>query len=471
LLPSFNWICVLMIVPAWLSNAVKPPAASIVTRSSNGVSGESARRRTASRSPGRRKASRSPARARSRSRPKTKLKVPDVFEGPWQVSHFLGFLFLAISLPPVAIVVGTATLWYFIDPITGRVCGLFSKLLSKIGSKMTRNEVDGFMFPVLLLQGVFIPALFFWAYTDHMANNKELNLWYAFGYQLLRIGPYFTSFAYAYTLCHKEGHNQKIGLWKKPYSYALSHAWNWWIGVFYGVMPSSFAYGHSQNHHTYNNDEDDTVTTWDRPRDSFLNYVRYLPRWCLYHVNISTYIQFSKEGKYDIANKVVGGTLFYASIFGFFFYQSPVFAVAYLGYPLIEACLLLSAINWSWHSFLDPDTTNIYAYSVTIFDGEENTNILNEDYHVVHHQYPGAHWTKHPALFEKHKQDYINNKATCFRQTHAMEIFFFAILKKYDLFADKFVDLSGEMSRDEIEALIKTRLRTCSWGTYENKVK
>jgi hypothetical protein len=41
----------------------------------------------------------------------------------------------------------------------------------------------------------------------------------------------------------------------------------------------------------------------------------------------------------------------------------------------------------SWHSFLDPKQDNVYASSITIFGGDEKTNILNEDYHVVHHQY------------------------------------------------------------------------------------
>lgn len=120
---------------------------------------------------------------------------------------------------------------------------------------------------------------------------------------------------------------------------------------------------------------------------------------------------------------------------------------------------------------VSPDTTNIYASSITIFDGDDKTNILNEDYHVVHHQYPGAHWSTHPKMYEKHSEEYKTNLATCFHNTHAMEIFFLAILGKYGEFADRFVDVSGTMSREEIEELIKTRLRTCSWGEMQNKTK
>ena len=87
---------------------------------------------------------------------------------------------------------------------------------------------------------------------------------------------------------------------------------------------------------------------------------------------------------------MVLGTMVYWIFFGCIYHLSPLFAVAYVLYPLFEAGVLLSAINWAWHAFLDPDTTNNYASSVTIFEGcPLRTNILNEDYHVVHHQYPG----------------------------------------------------------------------------------
>jgi hypothetical protein len=106
---------------------------------------------------------------------------------------------------------------------------------------------------------------------------------------VLRIGPYFMNFAYAYTLCHKEGHT-KVGMFNSLW---LQNVFNWWIGLFYGVMPSTFTYGHSRNHHAYNNDEADLVTTWDRPRDNFCNYLAYLPRWLLYHFNITAVFQVS----------------------------------------------------------------------------------------------------------------------------------------------------------------------------------
>ncbi len=56
-------------------------------------------------------------------------------------------------------------------------------------------------------------------------------------------------------MCHKEGHS-KIGIFKNK---RLNNVFNWWIGLFYGVMPSSFANGHSINHHKYNNGPNDVI--------------------------------------------------------------------------------------------------------------------------------------------------------------------------------------------------------------------
>jgi hypothetical protein len=276
-------------------------------------------------------------------------------------------------------------------------------------------------------------------------------------------------------------------MFAKPYHYLMGNVFNWWIGLFYGVMPSSFAFGHSRNHHQYDNSENDCVTTWDYPRDSFRNYVHYLPRWLAYHFNISTVIQFCKENEYKLAFKTLNGTVFYWIAFGAVFYHSPKFAVLYMGYPLMESALLLSGINWAWHCFLDTDEENFYAYSVTIFGGNpDTTNILNEDFHVVHHQYPAKHWTEHPMLFKKHLPAYKTNQATCLRDTHAMELFFLCILKKYDVLAEKFVDMNCDvegdltggagaftitnekMTYEEKKALVIRRLRTCQWGPIRN---
>jgi hypothetical protein len=111
--------------------------------------------------------------------------------------------------------------------------------------------------------------------------------------------------------------------------------------------------------------------------------------------------------------------------------------------PLLEQTILLAVVNWSWHAFLDPeDPANEFVASLTILEGR--INVLEEDYHVVHHQYPGAHWTTHPELYAKHKNEYVGaakKQGSVFRHTHAFEIFFLIILRDYRKLAEKFVDM------------------------------
>jgi len=155
-----------------------------------------------------------------------------------------------------------------------------------------------------------------------------------------------------------------------------------------------------------------------------------------------------------------------------------------LVYPLLESGIFLACTNWSWHAYIDPnDVTNEYVQSITIVNGE--MNILNEDAHVVHHQYPGVHWTDHPKLLEKHGESYGDNTpGSVFFHTHAFELFFFAVTRNYGALADRFVgDVKdpktgkylnlgfssqtkpeGSLPREEVIQLLKDRLRVCWWG-------
>jgi len=189
----------------------------------------------------------------------------------------------------------------------------------------------------------------------------------------------------------------------------------------------------------------------------------------LYAMNVSTINQFAAERNWKVVYKVfLGSVWFFAwltlvgQVIGW------TFAMAFVSFPFFEASLLLAAVNWSWHAFLDPaNPANEYVQSVTILDG--CINVLNEDSHVVHHQFPGAHWTEHPSHMNKAWDKYIDNRASVFRTTHAFEIFGMSVARDYDALAKKFVDIKGErdgcpMSHSEKVDLMKERLRGCWWG-------
>ena len=241
-----------------------------------------------------------------------------------------GFAILCTVAPFVAPVVFSAVVWEAFDRgfdggfvqsgkelsglILGRFAPWFNRVTNNFNAQFVKQREDGYMMNVILLQGVVIPAAFLACYLYTAANGFSLALCWA--YHVFRIGPYFMNFAYCYTLCHKEGHSLR-GLYSKPYNNAvLRNIFNWWVGLFFGVMPASFAFGHSINHHRYNNGPSDVITTSDRPRDEWRWLVAYVPRFALYACNISTTWQFYKEGLPRVALNVCLGTVYWLAFVG-----------------------------------------------------------------------------------------------------------------------------------------------------------
>lgn len=299
-------------------------------------------------------------------------------------------IFCMIISSPVIMLLILSTLWDLIDRgfrgtngtgIIFKISRAINTRTEKFHSKFVAYKEDSYTINVIFLLAVILPICFLLCLRDHMNNGFSWTI--CILYNLFRLGPYLINFTWCYALSHKEGH-MGAALYKKPYTF-LSKIFNWWIGLFYGVLPSSFIYGHSINHHKYDNREEDVVSTSDRPRDSFTNWIRYIPRFALYSLNVSTIIQFYKERKYGICMKMLMGTLYWFSfVFLMFKLTDFTFTFWYVVYPFFENFFILSAINWAWHAFIDDEEPeNEYINSVTIVEGV--FNVLNEDYHVVHH--------------------------------------------------------------------------------------
>jgi hypothetical protein len=403
-----------------------------------------------------------------------------------------GVAILSLTLPFVLPVVACSMLWEALDRgfdggfvgggkelsgvLMSSIVPWFNRVTHNFNSRFVKHPADSFIINCILCEGVFIPVAFslcFWR-----TSSSGFSPLLCFAYHVIRIGPYFMQFAYYYTLCHKEGHTH-TGFFVSPYndSWLARNVFNWWISLFFGVMPAAFAFGHSLNHHKYNNGPLDVVSTGDKPRDSWINFIAYVPRWALYSLNISSIYQFLVEKNFTVARRMLVGCLYWWSFFALVTVFHPTFAVGYVLYPFFENVVLLACVNWSWHAFNDPESTgkehsNDFAESVTIFDGP--MNVLNEDFHVVHHQYPGCHWTEHPTKLRKHWPEYVKHGATCFRATHAFEIFVLVVSRDYGTLARKFIDLKGEKdekpsSHDAVVDLLKARLRVCSWGARKQK--
>ena len=358
-----------------------------------------------------------------------------------RVSMFVGALMLCTVGPFVGAVVGSTVLWEAIDRgfrgglvesgqelsglIMGRFVPWFQRVTHPFNRRLVKHEEDSFLVNFALYMGLGLPLLLTTFGRWHLAaesTGKALLL--AWAYHVLRIGPFFMNFAYVYSVCHKEGHAAaaRHGLFRPPFDRKgpFRYIFNYWVGLYFGVLPSTFAIGHSVNHHKYNNGPSDVVSTADKPRDEWWWLVAYIPRFTLYACNVSTTLQFLREGMPRVALHTVLGSLYYLAFVGLVAYAyGSWFALAYVVYPFLEQCLMLSGINWVsagprctctlraaclhapprassypvlrhaqvWHAFLDPeDVENEYVASITILGG--TINVLNEDSHVRHAHAP-----------------------------------------------------------------------------------
>ena len=388
--------------------------------------------------------------------------------------------------------------------LLGTLAPWLNKKMHPFAKRLVKVEDDSYMVNAVLLYGVVIPSLMVLA-GMHTLRTGEMSWLLCLAYHQFRIGPFVMNFGYVYALSHREGHAiaAYTGMWKPPYDKhgPLRYVFNYWIGLFFGVTPASFDVGHSIIHHKYSNDEHDTITCADLPRDNWVSYVSYLPRFALYSANITTLTHFWAQGNRKHFNQTVFGTAWYIGFYALVQQVfGGVFALAYIGYPFVEQAFLLMMANWSWHAFLCPvNVTNENVLSTTILNGQ--INVLNEDAHIEHHRYPGAHWSSTPGKLEKHRADYDDNgkggKASAtdpdsygsvFKNTHVFEVGALCMAGEYAELAKRFVGFIPETNREQllgvsahlrrtlpgapdcplpqedIEELLKRRLRHCWFG-------
>lgn len=153
-------------------------------------------------------------------------------------------------------------------------------------------------------------------------------------------------------------------------------------------------------------------------------------------------------------------TLYYCAFVGVCGYIHPLFTLFTLVYAFVEGNILLSIVNFVWHGFIDPsDPSNDYVNSTTVVEGLNFT--LGEEYHVVHHQYAGAHWTRHPALYLKHMEGYKDCIPTAFYKENIGFIFGYMITQDYAKLAEIYYQpfWPEGMTNVEMQHVLKRRLQ------------
>ena len=375
---------------------------------------------------------------------------------------------LLITIPWLTVVIALTMLWY------GMVGWSYRTALAKwfgdkmsaaalwVGKRILRDERDSpYLFSYFGI-GILAPVLFFGSYYVQVTYLDANMSWgwknwlAALAYNLLNYGPYFAFFSQVATMIHKEGHSAK-GIFKGPFTIFNNLHGNF-LAFFYGHVPQGYPMGHMRIHHKHDNAPEDVTSTVYYDRSHASRFLIYMFEFALFWSGISVAAYHFRKGKMKEFGKMALGMLAFYGVIAAVMYINFWFGVAYLVIPHLSCIFLLAAINYTWHAWTDPsEPKNIYKNSITLLEGQYN--VYNEDYHVEHHKRPQTHWREYPINYAKHIEEYKANRAIIFRDTQAFEVFFLILFSDYAKMADKFVDLNGDMTREDIIALLKHRLQ------------
>jgi len=366
---------------------------------------------------------------------------------------------ILLFVPYITIIIGLTIIYekimIFLSFIltNNAIANTFSLICNKIGKNTLRNNLDQPYIPWIVYLSLFTPILFgtsFYIQT-YCPLSLSLKISFMLLYHVLLIGPRFRNFTLCNVMLHKNSHTIN-GIFKYNY---MNLFFEWIIGNFYGICPGHYSVCHVKDHHKYNGEDVLSVTQFDRT--SFKDFFIYLSNYGFSWSGISHIINFYNKKKYIFAIRTALGSSVYFGCFFILYNVNPFFALTHYILIFVFNVFFLSAVNWTWHGFCDKDQIdNEYINSTTFINGTDN--VFNEDYHVAHHLQHTMHWIKLKTHYEENIEVYKKNQATIFTDIQQIELFFYMILKKYDLMANKFVDLSGKLTHAEKINLLKKRM-------------
>lgn len=246
-------------------------------------------------------------------------------------------------------------------------------------------------------------------------------------------------------------------MFTKAYGWLNSYL-PWVVAPFFGHSPETYFAHHIGMHHAENNLEDDESSTMHYQRDNFREFLRYF--WRFFTTGIPSLFRYhqKRKRKYFMTRLVAGELFFWTLAIILSFVNLAATFMVFL-FPFFVFRFVAMVGNWSQHAFIDPtDPGNHYTNSVTCINHPYNHKCWNDGYHISHHIHPSMHWTEHPQHLLDHADEYARNRAFVFEGIDFLGIFLLLMRKRYDVLAQKVVNINGTFaSEEEIIALMKER--------------
>jgi fatty acid desaturase len=232
----------------------------------------------------------------------------------------------------------------------------------------------------------------------------------------------------------------------------------WFIGLFFGQTPDTYASHHIGMHHRENNLEEDLSSTMHYQRDSLWDFTKYFSNFFFLSI-IPLVVYFKKRHQKKLVKKVIRGEVFFVLLcVGLCFVDWPATVMVFI-LPFVLSRVIMMMGNWAQHSFVDPeDPGNLYKNSITCINTPYNKKCWNDGYHISHHIKPAMHWTLHPNHLQEHKAEYASNKALVFEGIEFLTVWINLMRNRYDRLAAHLVNIDGSFqSTEQAIALMKKR--------------
>jgi hypothetical protein len=206
----------------------------------------------------------------------------------------------------------------------------------------------------------------------------------------------------------------------------------------------------------------DTFYLWDLDRSSLSDFMVYVHRVMLHMIGYSSIKLFHAHGMKTKADQLLSGVKMYWGItFAILLItRSPSFVFWIILQPLMCMCYFLALINIGFHGFLEYDEQGKsieLINSTTIIEGEDD--VFGEDDHMAHH-YNTTVYFKDLADHQKSKEsEFKRAKASVFKKLSIVELSIFILLGLWDKVAEHYVDYSGQLSKEQIIDMLRTRAR------------
>jgi beta-carotene hydroxylase len=189
-------------------------------------------------------------------------------------------------------------------------------------------------------------------------------------------------------------------------SRAMNAVYAGWLSAFYGFPIFAWVPTHNQNHHRYLNGKGDATRTGLVGTDTFPHALIYGLRAGIWQTPfIGQYLaSLALKRSRALIRPVVEVVVMLGTHAGFLSLLLARLPVPYalacyvttLGGPALVGPFLLQLTNYWQHVGCEPTSPD--GHSRNFVSPFFNYLFFNNGYHTVHHEHPGTHWSRYPAL-------------------------------------------------------------------------